>query len=261
MTHFYDEHVEADAVHENIAAWDLAGGLAAEEPEVAADILFGARVINNGTSVRNPIAAKPRHAAPARSLGPAAIHVRPATGLPHGEAFQKRGTVRAGSRLQWHTCRLPRGAAFQEWDAAQRGRAAPDRRSPYGLSCRPPVTLTYLMLSLLAVCRAIQVAREGTGRASRCMRLRTTSAVLLPFTSQPASQPAGQNTAPEKYAVNGAIHIMPPIPHWHRGRMVLIGEAVHEPSSHSRQRGAPDEAFLGLNVGGLRRRQVQPWRS
>jgi heme oxygenase-like protein len=44
-THFYDEHVEADAVHENIAAWDLAGGLAAEEPEVAADILYGARAL------------------------------------------------------------------------------------------------------------------------------------------------------------------------------------------------------------------------
>jgi hypothetical protein len=45
VTHFYDEHVEADAVHENIAAWDLAGGLAAAEPEVAADILFGARAL------------------------------------------------------------------------------------------------------------------------------------------------------------------------------------------------------------------------
>jgi hypothetical protein len=44
-THFYDEHVEADAVHESIAAWDLAGGLAAEEPEVAADVLFGARAL------------------------------------------------------------------------------------------------------------------------------------------------------------------------------------------------------------------------
>ena len=45
VTHFYDEHVAADAVHENIAAWDLAGGLAADEPEVAADILFGARAL------------------------------------------------------------------------------------------------------------------------------------------------------------------------------------------------------------------------
>jgi Iron-containing redox enzyme len=42
-TDFYDEHVEADAVHENIAAHDLAGGLARQEPELAADILFGAR--------------------------------------------------------------------------------------------------------------------------------------------------------------------------------------------------------------------------
>jgi hypothetical protein len=45
VTHFYDEHVEADAVHENIAAWDLAGGLAAAEPELAADVLFGARAL------------------------------------------------------------------------------------------------------------------------------------------------------------------------------------------------------------------------
>ncbi|MGC1165899.1 MAG: iron-containing redox enzyme family protein [Solirubrobacterales bacterium] len=45
VTHFYDEHVEADAVHENIATWDLAGGLAAAEPDTAADILFGARAL------------------------------------------------------------------------------------------------------------------------------------------------------------------------------------------------------------------------
>jgi hypothetical protein len=70
-THFYDEHVEADAVHENIAAWDLAGGLAAAEPEVAPDILFGARALlqvearwarhlmdaweGGGTSLRSPL--------------------------------------------------------------------------------------------------------------------------------------------------------------------------------------------------------------
>jgi hypothetical protein len=44
-THFYDEHVEADAVHENIAAWDLAGGLARVEPHLADDILFGAHAL------------------------------------------------------------------------------------------------------------------------------------------------------------------------------------------------------------------------
>jgi hypothetical protein len=44
-TDFYDEHVEADAVHENIAAYDLAGGLARQEPELAPDIVFGARAL------------------------------------------------------------------------------------------------------------------------------------------------------------------------------------------------------------------------
>jgi hypothetical protein len=42
-TEFFDEHVEADAVHEAIAAHDLAGGLARLEPELAGDIVFGAR--------------------------------------------------------------------------------------------------------------------------------------------------------------------------------------------------------------------------
>jgi len=42
-TAFFDEHVEADAVHEQVAAVDLAGGLARQEPAVAADILWGAR--------------------------------------------------------------------------------------------------------------------------------------------------------------------------------------------------------------------------
>jgi hypothetical protein len=44
-TDFYDEHVEADAVHENIAAYDLAGGLARQEPELAPDIVFGAHAL------------------------------------------------------------------------------------------------------------------------------------------------------------------------------------------------------------------------
>ena len=44
-TDFYDEHVEADAVHENIAAYDMAGGLAKAEPALAGDILFGAAAL------------------------------------------------------------------------------------------------------------------------------------------------------------------------------------------------------------------------
>jgi hypothetical protein len=41
-THFYDEHVEADAAHEQIAVRDLCGSLVATEPELAGDVLFGA---------------------------------------------------------------------------------------------------------------------------------------------------------------------------------------------------------------------------
>ncbi|MDR8412556.1 iron-containing redox enzyme family protein [Nonomuraea sp. 3-1Str] len=39
---FYDEHVQADAVHEQIAAHDLCAGLAAQDPALSGDILFGA---------------------------------------------------------------------------------------------------------------------------------------------------------------------------------------------------------------------------
>jgi hypothetical protein len=42
-TAFYDEHVEADAVHEQIAAHDLCGSFAAAEPELAGDVVWGAR--------------------------------------------------------------------------------------------------------------------------------------------------------------------------------------------------------------------------
>ena len=41
-TRFFDEHVEADAVHEQIAAHDLCGGLARQDPTLTADLLFGA---------------------------------------------------------------------------------------------------------------------------------------------------------------------------------------------------------------------------
>jgi hypothetical protein len=44
-TEFFDEHVAADAVHEAVAAVDLAGGLARQEPELADDILWGAAAL------------------------------------------------------------------------------------------------------------------------------------------------------------------------------------------------------------------------
>jgi hypothetical protein len=44
-TEFFDEHVEADAVHEAVAAHDLAQGLALAEPDLVQDILFGAAAL------------------------------------------------------------------------------------------------------------------------------------------------------------------------------------------------------------------------
>jgi len=42
---FFDVHVVADAVHESVAAVDLAGGLAAQDPRLGADILWGAKAL------------------------------------------------------------------------------------------------------------------------------------------------------------------------------------------------------------------------
>lgn len=41
-TAFFDEHVEADAVHEQLAAVDMCGGFAASEPDRADDVVWGA---------------------------------------------------------------------------------------------------------------------------------------------------------------------------------------------------------------------------
>src|SRR3954470_9876222 len=42
---FFDEHVEADSVHENIAVFDMAQSLAVSDPALADDILFGVRAL------------------------------------------------------------------------------------------------------------------------------------------------------------------------------------------------------------------------
>jgi hypothetical protein len=42
---FFDVHVVADAVHESVAAVDLAGGLAKQDPVLGADVLWGARAL------------------------------------------------------------------------------------------------------------------------------------------------------------------------------------------------------------------------
>ena len=77
-TDFFDEHVEADAVHEAVASVDLAGGLVRQEPGLAGDLLWGARALaaldarwaqwlldawaDGRTSLREPLAsASPEH--------------------------------------------------------------------------------------------------------------------------------------------------------------------------------------------------------
>jgi 2-polyprenyl-6-methoxyphenol hydroxylase-like FAD-dependent oxidoreductase len=40
---------------------------------------------------------------------------------------------------------------------------------------------------------------------------------------------------PADLVVLGSMEAMPPVPHWHRDRMVLVGDAVHAPSSSSGQ--------------------------
>jgi hypothetical protein len=73
VTGYFDEHVEADAVHEQIAGRDLAGGLVESEPDLLEDVLFGAAAVffidarfaahlmaaweNDGSSLRSPVAA------------------------------------------------------------------------------------------------------------------------------------------------------------------------------------------------------------
>jgi hypothetical protein len=43
MTHFFEEHVEADAVHEQVLRHDVIGDLLDREPDLAADVVFGVR--------------------------------------------------------------------------------------------------------------------------------------------------------------------------------------------------------------------------
>ena len=55
-TEFFDEHVEADAVHENVAAVDLGGGLARQDPRLGADVVWGAA---RGARARRQVGAPP----------------------------------------------------------------------------------------------------------------------------------------------------------------------------------------------------------
>jgi 2-polyprenyl-6-methoxyphenol hydroxylase-like FAD-dependent oxidoreductase len=88
----------------------------------------------------------------------------------------------------------------------------------------------------------------------------------------PGGQLAGRTTE-DTLQVLGAIHIMPPVPHWYRGRMVLVGDADHAPSNSTGQgaslaiesaiqlarclRDLPDPASAFAVYEGLRRERVE----
>ena len=44
-----------------------------------------------------------------------------------------------------------------------------------------------------------------------------------------------RHTSSDQLASFGSMEIMPSVPHWHRGRMVLVGDSAHAPSSSSGQ--------------------------
>ena len=44
-----------------------------------------------------------------------------------------------------------------------------------------------------------------------------------------------RHTSADRLQVLGSLRIMPELPHWHRGRMVLVGDAAHAPSNTSGQ--------------------------
>ncbi|WP_054811155.1 FAD-dependent monooxygenase [Nocardia arizonensis] len=89
-------------------------------------------------------------------------------------------------------------------------------------------------------------------------------------------RPGGElarRTTEDQLEVVGALHIMPPVRHWYRGRMVLVGDAVHAPSNSSGQgaslaiesaievarclRDLPDPEHAFAAYEGLRRERVE----
>lgn len=78
-TEFYDEHVEADAVHESIAAVDLAGGLARQDAALGRSALFGAAALLalEGRFARRVLAAWESGESSLRQPLPAAREVVP----------------------------------------------------------------------------------------------------------------------------------------------------------------------------------------
>ncbi|WP_129339833.1 iron-containing redox enzyme family protein [Cellulomonas endophytica] len=102
-TLYFDEHVEADAVHEQIAGRDLAGALAAQEPEVRDDVLFGAAAcLALDTWVAQAqvgawSAGRSSLLHPLPDLVPAALALPDGRAVPDGTAVPAGAPVRVGA--------------------------------------------------------------------------------------------------------------------------------------------------------------------
>ncbi|MGW4412689.1 FAD-dependent monooxygenase [Nonomuraea sp. NPDC004702] len=55
------------------------------------------------------------------------------------------------------------------------------------------------------------------------------------FAGEEPGEELVRHTSPENLVALGTVEIMPSVPHWHRGRMVLVGDSVHAPSPSSGQ--------------------------
>ncbi len=131
VTVFYDEHVEADAVHEQIASVDMCGSLVAEQPDLASDVLFGAAcsLAMDGVAADHLLGAwedRPLGAAPGtqprRLIG---SRLRPSAGL----AKDLRG---GAGPARCARCREPRTLVRAVAEGLDAGLPAPAERD------RPP---------------------------------------------------------------------------------------------------------------------------
>ena len=94
---FYDVHVVADAEHQTVAADELAGGLARQEPDLSADIIWGARCLAHleGMVAAKTIAAW--EAGASSLLGPVEAARAPGLYEDRGAADDPRRDPRTGS--------------------------------------------------------------------------------------------------------------------------------------------------------------------
>ena len=131
-TEFFDEHVEADAVHENIAAVDLAGGLARQEPALGPDVLWGARaLVAARRALGRRTCSTPGRRAAARCARPLAAR---AVAWPRVRLVARARPRARSARGSARACACRRRTAGCA--TSRSGTARPSRGRP-GSRCRP----------------------------------------------------------------------------------------------------------------------------